>query len=230
MFALLALLAAQDIPPPPSDKCSDYTGVGYGIGFQPSVPRQGETVELIPMFVKFHGMPREPVPPECARDWQVKGEGVKLLRGGKLKIDAKAVAGSQIQFSAQIGGKTGRRGYGGLTVIAADAQVLSGTFRVVERGTCTGNASEIRFNADGSYNYTRPEDMFETKVSGAGRYTWDAASGRMELHHDDGRLYQRGTARWTNGLLVLDDIDPGGPMISDYANLDPDCHLVLASG
>lgn len=233
MFALLALLAGQDIAPPKIDPCVKYTGLGYAIGFRPAVPRQGDTVELIPMFVEFHGMPLAPVPSECATDWKVEGEGAKLQRDGTLQISASTVPGSEIKFSAQIGGSQGGRGYGSLKVIGAEQKVLSGKFGIAERGICVGNAAEIAFSASGYYTYTRPEDMFETKVSGSGQYTWDEPSGRLVLFHDDGRVYQRGTARWVDSRLVLDDIDPGGPMIADDPSIDasgPHCHLVLAGG
>lgn len=234
MFALLALIAAQDRVAPPPD-CSQSTGVGYGVGYQPSVPRQGETVTLTAMVVRGYGMPPEPADPKCVEDWKVEGEGVKLLNGGKLRISAKAVPGTEIRFSAHVGGIRGQRGYGSLKIIGANEQVLSGTFHIAERGPaergiCIGNVAEIGFSARGGYTYTRPEDMFETKVTGSGSYKWDAASGRLELFDDDGRLYQRGTARWVDGRLVLDDIDPGGPMSPDDPSLGLHCHLVLTGG
>ncbi|RYD45800.1 MAG: hypothetical protein EOP60_20095, partial [Sphingomonadales bacterium] len=161
MLALLSLLAAQDIEPPKIDPCTEYTGLGYAVGFRPSVPRQGDTVELIAMFVKFHGMPSAPVPAECASDWKIEGEGAELKQGGKLAISAKAVPGAEIKFSAQIGGRGGERGYGSLKVIGAEQKVLSGKFRVTAQTWCdTPVIAEMTFSARGYYTYTLPQDMF----------------------------------------------------------------------
>ena len=61
---------------------------------------------------------------------------MKLLRGARLKIDAKAVPGTEIRFSASIGSKLGGRGYGSFKIIGVDEKVLSGGFSVVSQQGC----------------------------------------------------------------------------------------------
>lgn len=224
MFALLALLAVQDRVPEPPD-CSESTGVGYGVSYQPAVTRQGDTIELTGMVVRGYGMPPTPASPQCVSDWKVEGEGVKLLRGGKLQISDKAVPGTVIRFSAQIGGIRGERGYGSLKVIGATEKVLSGRFSVAEQSGCTTpRIAEMGFSANGYYNYTLPEDMFETKVTGSGAYRWDGDSGKLELGGSDEpfRAQRIGTAKWIGGALVLEGIDPGGTSVK--------CRITLTGG
>ncbi|RYE01076.1 MAG: hypothetical protein EOP61_12240 [Sphingomonadales bacterium] len=224
MFALLTLLAAQDIQPPRIDPCAQYIGLGYTVGFRPSVPRQGDTVELIPMFVQSHGMPVTPVPPECASDWKIEGEGVKLEHG-RLRIGADAVPGAEVKFSAQIGGTGGGRGYGSLKIIGATQKVLAGKFSITAQERCeTPRIAEMTFSARGQFTYTMPDDMFETKVTGSGSYRWDGDTGRLELGGDEQPFKARwtGTAKWVDGSLVLEGIDLGGWSDS--------CRITLAGG
>jgi len=225
MFALLALLAMQNVEPPRIDPCREYAGLGYAVGHRPAVARQGTTVELTGYSVRFNGGPVEPVPAECVRDWKIEGEGVKLLRGGRVEIDAKAVPGTEIRLSAQIGGERGGRGYGSFKIIGLDQKVLSGTFGVRRQERCdTPKIAEMTFSADGHYSHTLPEHMVETMVSGSGRYRWDGDTGKLELGGTaEPFVPQRtGTAKWIEGALVLEGVDPGGSSVS--------CRITLGGG
>ncbi|MDG2535737.1 hypothetical protein P6144_18900 [Sphingomonas sp. HITSZ_GF] len=230
----LFMLLAQGVPVPPTPRDEACRGLGFAISYAPRVARQGETVTLVPMRVAGHGMPPEEMPSKCLDDWKVEGAGVKLVREKgsarrQLRIAADAVPGAEIHFWAQ--GENGEA-HGRLIVIARDAQVLSGTFGKREQSGCLGaEVSEMAFTADGYYTWTRPDDMFETKVSGSGYYRWDAASGRFELLHGrEGKVLQRGTAKWIDGRLVLDSIEPGGPMGSDDGTNVSKCHIVFSGG
>ncbi|RYD54267.1 MAG: hypothetical protein EOP60_08045 [Sphingomonadales bacterium] len=219
MLGPILLLAAS-----PSD-CTEFQGIGYAAGYTPSVARQGETIELVPMSVRFHGGPTEPVPLECATDWEVKGEGVKLLPGGKIKIRADAVPGTQINYSGHIGGKGGGRGYGAFTIIGAQQKVLSGTFIVRTQQRChTPKIAEMRFSSNGFYTYTLPADMVESMVSGSGTYRWDGDTGKIELGgtSEPFEALKTGTAKWVDGTLVLEGIDPAGSSAS--------CQITLGGG
>jgi hypothetical protein len=234
MFSLLTLLvlAAPTAPSPREDACD---GVGFAISYAPRVPRQGATVTLVPMRVAGNGRIPEEMPSECLKDWKVEGEGVKLVRAKgsarrQLRIAPDAVPGREIRFTARNGD---REVYGRLVVIARDAQVLSGTFHTVEQGGCWGpEVAEMTFSADGHYTWTRPGEMFETMVSGSGGYRWDAATGVLDLFHPEqpGRVLQHGTAKWVDGRLVLDSIEPGGPMGSADGSMVSKCHIMLSGG
>lgn len=226
MFAIVALLVAQDrVPPPVIDPCNEWVGLGYAAGHKPAVARQGDTVELTGFSVRFNGGPVEQVPDACVTDWKVEGEGVKLLKGGKIKIDPSAVPGTEIRFSAQIGGAQGRRGYGSFKIIGLNQKVLSGTFGVRRQERCeTPQIAEMSFSADGHYSYTRPEHMVETMVSGSGRYRWDGDTGKLELGGTAEPFVaeRTGTAKWVDGALVLEGVDPSGTSSS--------CRITLGGG
>lgn len=225
MFALLVLLATQKIEPPRMAPCNEYAGLGYAVAYSPAVPRQGDTLELTGYSVRFNGGPVEPVPAKCVRDWKVEGDGVKLLRGGRIQIDAKAVPGTEIRFSAQIGGEQGGRGYGSFKIIGLEQKVLSGTFGVrTQEGCDTPKIAEMSFSAQGHYSYTLPQHMVETMVSGSGRYRWDGDTGKLELGGtaEPFAAQRTGTAKWIDGALVLEGLDPGGSSGS--------CRITLGGG
>lgn len=229
--AVLALLAAcapsiqrTDLPsterggvPPVQSPCR----ISYGTLVMPEADlgmAPGESRVLDPP-VAHHGPagPR-PLPEDCPVAWTLEGPGGELDGAGRLTVAPDARVGDSLHVVARAMGGTARAR---VLVVAPGPNPLAGTWQQVPGPNCVGYGGpigELVLRRSGGMMLTvRP---FETYVDMSGSYTWDPATGLLQLKSrtraiDDG-LFLVARARVEGDSLHV-TLEPGGDRVGLFA-------------
>lgn len=209
LFALGCATAGG--PSYPAGQCNILMPGALGISATLLELAPGESVQLErPMMFTAPYAPPDSIPADCAVRWSASA-GATINQSGLLTVARDAVPGSRVTVHARVDS----------LVAEADIQVvdpapnpLAGTWTQSDPPTCEqgyrpGDAivRELIFRRGRTFTVTRMP--FESYRDYWGTYTYDVATGRLELTVENGNSLPgfktaAMTARVMNGELVLD--------------------------
>jgi hypothetical protein len=221
--AVLALHAActpsieSGAVPPVQSPCR----LSYGTLVMPEADlgmAPGESRVLAPP-VAHHGPsgPR-PLPEGCPVTWTLEGTGGNLDGAGRLTVAPDARVGDSLSVVARAMGSSARAR---VLVVPPGPNPLAGTWQQARTPTCVGYGGpvgELVLRRSGGMMLTvRP---FESYVDLSGSYTWDPATGLLQLKSrtraiDDG-LFLVARARVEGDSLQV-TLEPGGDRVGLFA-------------
>ena len=178
----------------------------------------GESRVLAPP-VAHHG-PAGPraLPEGCPVTWTLEGTGGELDGTGRLTIAPGARVGDSLSVVARAMGSSARAR---VLFVAPGPNPLAGTWQQVPGPNCVGYGGpigELVLRRSGGMMLTvRP---FETYVDMSGSYTWDPATGLLQLRSatraiDDGLFLVARARAEADSLRVT--LEPGGDRVGLFA-------------
>jgi hypothetical protein len=189
------------------------------IGVEPLEMVPGETRVLELALVRAPYTPREPVPAGCRVRWSVPpGSHAAVDARGRLRVTRYAKIGDQLVVTADVSGRKVRQE---VHVIDPHPNPIAGTWAQSGPAQCAGAPDaaaepvrELIIRRDGRFSATFMP--FETYKDYWGVYTYDRASGALDMHAVGGNqepfgLDLAGTARVADGRLTLRDVWLGQP-------------------
>ncbi len=223
--AILALALAADRKPAPTE-CADLSGI-VGVRTEPRIIRQGTTIVVRPFWTRGYDGEKD-APWACFRKWRTSDPAIAAIdpRTGKMTVASAARPGTVLTLYATFRGQ--ERTMGVWRIVGANQVVLTGVWHEKERNAdCAGRrVAELRFNDSDGYDFTFPERMVETMVSGGGTYSWDAATNQLDL---GGRTYR---AIRSGSTLTLEgpNFDTAVAPVQPGSTPPPVCRLTFSGG
>ena len=202
-------------PPEPILPCGPNPYHFAFLATDTQVYRQGATVKLTPRVDQSPGGTPE-IPLDCTSGWTIAGPGRLSADRSSVTIDDDAPVGAAIAIGFDHHGK---RVEGRFQVIGKDAVVLTGSWsqRSIEGCSMAQKVGELAFTPGNGFSVTF--NPFESYRDYWGRYSFDPATGQIQLSVEGGNfvphgLDLEGTAERAPGGLVLRGLflgSRGGP-------------------
>ena len=178
----------------------------------------GESRLLDPPVAHHGPAGPQPLPEGCPVAWTLEGAGGALDGAGRLTVAPDARVGDSLSVVARAMGSSARAR---VLVVAPGPNPLAGTWQQVPGPACVGHGGpigELVLRRSGGMMLTvRP---FESYVDMAGSYTWDPATGLLQLKSrtraiDDG-LFLVARARVDGDSLHV-TMEPNGDRVGLFA-------------
>jgi len=192
--------------PPEADPACGVAGRTLFVAIDPAIPRQGATLRITP---KRDNQPAGELtlPPRCVSHWTISGPATFNGDHTAIAIAEDAPPESEIVIGFRLGSLPAERR---LRVVARDAIVLTGMHGQSSAGPCS-EVSPVRELEFGPESFSVAVGPFENYRDYWGTYTYDAATGALELRVTGGNnippnLDLAGTAHIVGGQLIIEGI------------------------